>query len=116
MSSVRNFVVSGGVARNQLIRTKLTALAEEHKLNIFFPPTTYCTDNAVMIAWHGVERALNGEQDNFEVDIDARLPFPTYQFPVKLADLLAKKKENFPGNNSSASATALPITPTEVKS
>jgi len=76
--------VSGGVARNHLIRSRLTKLAQDSNLQIFFPPTTYCTDNGVMIAWNGVERVLQGQQDDFEVDVHARLPFPTFEFPPKV--------------------------------
>ena len=72
------------MARNQLIRGKLTKLADDHKLRIFFPPTTYCTDNGVMIAWNGVERVLAGQQDDFDMDVAARIPFPKYEFPLSV--------------------------------
>lgn len=53
----KQFVVSGGVAANQYIRTRLNDLATELGLELVCPPPKYCTDNGVMVAWAGVERS-----------------------------------------------------------
>ncbi len=49
------FVVAGGVAANQAIRTALTGLAERNGFVFHAPPLAYCTDNGAMIALAGLE-------------------------------------------------------------
>ena len=44
-------VVSGGVASNQFLRSKLRLLLDHYDLSLHCPPTHLCTDNGVMIAW-----------------------------------------------------------------
>ncbi|NUY39164.1 tRNA (adenosine(37)-N6)-threonylcarbamoyltransferase complex transferase subunit TsaD [Wolbachia endosymbiont of Litomosoides brasiliensis] len=49
---IKDFVITGGVAANSFLRGKL----KKHiNLNMFFPPSNLCTDNAVMVGWTGVE-------------------------------------------------------------
>lgn len=55
-----HIVVAGGVAANTYLREHLQQLAEAEKLTFAAPPIKFCTDNGVMIAWAGVERALKG--------------------------------------------------------
>lgn len=50
------FVVAGGVAANQTVRSELTTLAEAHGFTFVAPPMAYCTDNAAMIALAGLEQ------------------------------------------------------------
>ena len=50
-------VVAGGVAANTYLRTKMEKLANAENLIFAAPPIKFCTDNGVMIAWAGVERA-----------------------------------------------------------
>ncbi|MEL7547772.1 MAG: tRNA (adenosine(37)-N6)-threonylcarbamoyltransferase complex transferase subunit TsaD [Pseudomonadota bacterium] len=50
------FVVAGGVAANQTIRTKLDALCQRSSAKLIAPPLRHCTDNAAMIALAGAER------------------------------------------------------------
>jgi N6-L-threonylcarbamoyladenine synthase len=56
-------VVSGGVAANTGVRTALTAVAEAASLPMVAPPIRLCTDNAVMVAWAGIERLRAGLTD-----------------------------------------------------
>jgi N6-L-threonylcarbamoyladenine synthase len=49
-------VVSGGVAANSGVRTALAKIAEAAGLPLVAPPIRLCTDNAVMVAWAGIER------------------------------------------------------------
>jgi len=51
-------VVSGGVAKNELLRSRLRALVEslDGLSSIVYPPPELCTDNGVMVAWAGCER------------------------------------------------------------
>lgn len=53
-------VLAGGVAANQAIRAALAAVAEAHGAQLAAPPLRLCTDNAVMVAWAGIERLRCG--------------------------------------------------------
>lgn len=54
------FVVAGGVAANQTIRTSLQKLANENDMLFHAPPIELCTDNAAMVAWAAQMRLKNG--------------------------------------------------------
>ncbi|KAK3160661.1 hypothetical protein QOZ80_1BG0062660 [Eleusine coracana subsp. coracana] len=62
--SIRHFVVSGGVASNKYVRTRLTHIAEVNGLQLVTPPPSLCTDNGVMIAWTGIEHFVAGRFEN----------------------------------------------------
>jgi N6-L-threonylcarbamoyladenine synthase len=53
-------VVAGGVAANQAVRSALAGLGTP----LVAPPLRLCTDNAVMIAWAGLERLRAGLVDS----------------------------------------------------
>ena len=57
----KNVVLAGGVAANSYLRSKLTQACEEEKLKVYFPPMTYCTDNAAMIGCEAYYNLINGE-------------------------------------------------------
>lgn len=68
-------VVAGGVAANLEIRRTLQALCDEQRFRFIAPPLHLCTDNAVMIAWAGLERMALGEPaDNLSVEPRSRWP------------------------------------------
>ena len=48
--------VSGGVAANTCLRTRLAELAADHGFKLLVPAPEFCTDNAAMIAAAGAER------------------------------------------------------------
>jgi N6-L-threonylcarbamoyladenine synthase len=56
-------VVAGGVAANAAVRTALAEAARKRGLPLVAPPIRLCTDNAVMVAWAGVERLRLGLVD-----------------------------------------------------
>ena len=70
----KDLVVSGGVAANTYLRQKLQQLAETEGLKFAAPPIRFCTDNGVMIAWAGMERALKGMYDNLDFKPRPRWP------------------------------------------
>ena len=67
-------VVSGGVAANTYLRSKLQSLAEGEGLEFAAPPIRFCTDNGVMIAWAGLERFRAGFSDSLDFKPRPRWP------------------------------------------
>ncbi len=70
----KHIVVAGGVAANTYLRNKLQNLANEETLIFAAPPIKFCTDNGVMIAWAGVERAQKGLFDTLDFKPRPRWP------------------------------------------
>jgi N6-L-threonylcarbamoyladenine synthase len=60
--------VGGGVAANGRFRARLEASATEHGYELFVPPLSLCTDNAVMGAI-AVERLRAGKVEDLSLDI-----------------------------------------------
>ena len=58
--SARLLVVAGGVAANGAVRAALQGVAETAGFHLVAPPIRLCTDNAVMVAWTGIERLRLG--------------------------------------------------------
>jgi len=67
-------VVAGGVAANGYLRRRLAELAEARGLRLVLPPVRLCTDNAVMIAWAGIERLRLGQRDSLDFAPRPRWP------------------------------------------
>lgn len=74
VQKARTFVVAGGVAANQRIRSVLQDVAQENGFRLIVPPPALCTDNAVMIAWVGLCKALRGQFDDLSVSPRPRWP------------------------------------------
>jgi N6-L-threonylcarbamoyladenine synthase len=69
-------VVAGGVAANCEIRSMLTNLCRQRGFRFVAPPLELCTDNAVMIAWAGLERLRAGKADENAFDMAPRSRWP----------------------------------------
>lgn len=61
--NVQSIVLGGGVAANRELRERAGAACETHGLKLVVPPLRACTDNAAMIAYAGMLRLRNGEDD-----------------------------------------------------
>ena len=70
-------VVAGGVAANQAVRQALESAASAHGFRLAAPPIRLCTDNAVMVAWAGIERLRLGLTSGIEFAPRPRWPLET---------------------------------------
>ena len=50
-------VMAGGVAANGPLRERMRAWGEQHRVTIRLPEKVYCTDNAAMIAFAGLQKS-----------------------------------------------------------
>jgi N6-L-threonylcarbamoyladenine synthase len=71
-----SLVVAGGVAANQYLRARLSALAAAENFTLYVPPPALCTDNAAMIARAGGERLAGGMVDAQSMATAARARWP----------------------------------------
>ena len=55
-TGLSTLVVAGGVGANKQLRDRLAQAAEQHRLEVHFPPPDLCTDNGAMIALAGLAR------------------------------------------------------------
>jgi N6-L-threonylcarbamoyladenine synthase len=67
-------VVAGGVAANAAVRAALTDAASAQGFTLLAPPIRLCTDNAVMVAWAGIERQRLGMVDTLDFAPRPRWP------------------------------------------
>jgi N6-L-threonylcarbamoyladenine synthase len=67
-------VVAGGVASNAAVRSGLSAAARSKGFQLVAPPVRLCSDNAVMVAWAGLERLRLGWSDGLDVNARPRWP------------------------------------------
>jgi N6-L-threonylcarbamoyladenine synthase len=67
-------VVAGGVAANASVRDSLGEAARLQGFRLVAPPVRLCSDNAVMVAWAGIERLRRGRDDPLDVNARPRWP------------------------------------------
>ncbi len=67
-------VLAGGVAANDYLRLALTQVCQEYHKEFVAPPLNLCTDNAVMIAWAGIERLNQGLTSDLDFQPRPRWP------------------------------------------
>ncbi len=73
-AAARLLVVAGGVAANGAVRDALQQAAEAMGFRLVAPPVRLCTDNAVMVAWAGIERLRLGLTDGLDFAPRPRWP------------------------------------------
>lgn len=66
---ISTIALSGGVAANSLLRSKLREMAEKQGIAMYCPSLQYCTDNAAMIAGLGYYKFLHGEYHDFSMEV-----------------------------------------------
>lgn len=59
-TGLTQLVIAGGVGANQRLRERLTELAAEMGVRVYYPRLVFCTDNGAMIAYAGYRRLAAG--------------------------------------------------------
>ena len=74
--------VAGGVAANARIRHALQTVADDAGFSYVAPPLKYCTDNAAIIAWAGLEQYAAGYQSDLGLPARPRWPLDSTARPM----------------------------------
>lgn len=74
--------VAGGVAANRTIRARLETVCTAAGARFLAPPLRFCTDNAAMIAWAGIESARNGTGPGSDLVARPRWPLDSSATPM----------------------------------
>ena len=69
-----DFIIAGGVASNGHIKHTLNTTAQRNGFTFCVAPPRLCTDNAVMIAWAGIENLNIGNIDTLDMPARPRWP------------------------------------------
>lgn len=76
---MNGFAVAGGVAANGAVRAGLSCLAQAADIPFVAPPLRFCTDNAAMIAWAGMETFAGGARSGLDLSARPRWPLDVQQ-------------------------------------
>lgn len=74
--------VAGGVAANKTVGTQLKDVAHSAGFEFVTPPLKYCTDNAAMIAWAGIELFQIQRHDDLNLSARPRWPLDQNAAPM----------------------------------
>ncbi|MCB9858367.1 MAG: tRNA (adenosine(37)-N6)-threonylcarbamoyltransferase complex transferase subunit TsaD [Phycisphaerales bacterium] len=72
-TGARSVVVGGGVAANSVLRRDLTAACSADGIAVHLTPMRYCTDNAAMIASHGIRLFERGHRSDLALGASANV-------------------------------------------
>jgi len=59
----QRLIVAGGVGANRLLRERLSVMAREQNVKVYYPRPEFCTDNGAMIAYAGYVHLHAGQHE-----------------------------------------------------
>ena len=71
-TGLKRLVLAGGVSANQRLRQRLSQLAKERSVRLYYPRPEFCTDNGAMIAYAGCLRLQAGQGESLAIQARAR--------------------------------------------
>jgi N6-L-threonylcarbamoyladenine synthase len=71
---LKRVVLSGGVAANCRLREKMEEEASQHKVKLYLPSPSFCTDNAAMVGVVGYEYLKRGIRSPLSLNAFSNLP------------------------------------------
>lgn len=72
-NGLKTITIGGGVAANSGLRKYLTEAAEKYKLQVYFPPLKFCTDNAAMIGCAAAQHYNLGHTSSLDLEVRSRM-------------------------------------------
>ena len=76
-TGLNRLVVAGGVSANETLRSQMAALMEKLHGRVYYPRTSFCTDNGAMIAYAGMFRLKCKEFTDLSIKVTPRWPLDT---------------------------------------
>ncbi len=75
MLNIRKIAIAGGVAANSLLRKRMLSYVKEKGLELYYPASALCTDNAAMIASASYYGYIKGKRSDYELNAIPGLKF-----------------------------------------